>query len=212
MRGPDLLWGGDVKNFHVPAGRFDGVIGGPPCQAHSTYAALNRAIGNKVAEDLVPEYVRLVLEAQPSWWLMENVPGVPNVTVDGYVVTRTVLNNRWLGEEQSRVRAFQFGTRAGARLHFETAALEHIDYEPACLASEGRSGQIANHKRSGKQKSWYKPCRDFGRFCELQGLPRDYLAHSPLTQNGKYRVVGNGVPLPMGRAVARAVRACVENK
>jgi DNA (cytosine-5)-methyltransferase 1 len=33
VRGPDLLWGGDVKRFHPPAGKFDGVIGGPPCQA-----------------------------------------------------------------------------------------------------------------------------------------------------------------------------------
>ena len=30
VRGPDLLWGGDVKRFHPPAGKFDGVIGGPP--------------------------------------------------------------------------------------------------------------------------------------------------------------------------------------
>lgn len=31
VRGPDVLWGGDVKRFHPPAGRFDGVVGGPPC-------------------------------------------------------------------------------------------------------------------------------------------------------------------------------------
>jgi DNA-binding XRE family transcriptional regulator len=29
VRGPDPLWGGDVRNFHPPAGRFDGIIGGP---------------------------------------------------------------------------------------------------------------------------------------------------------------------------------------
>src|SRR5689334_12026263 len=33
VRGPDLLWGGDVKRFHAPSGHFVGVIGGPPCQA-----------------------------------------------------------------------------------------------------------------------------------------------------------------------------------
>jgi len=27
VRGPDLLWGGDVRRFHPPPGRFDGVIG-----------------------------------------------------------------------------------------------------------------------------------------------------------------------------------------
>ena len=43
--------------------------------------------------------------------------------------------------------------------------------------------------------------------CELQGLPSDFLADLtiPFTTTGKRRVVGNGVPLPMGRAVAKAV-------
>lgn len=35
VRGPDLLWGGDVRRFHPPAGLFAGIIGGPPCQAFS---------------------------------------------------------------------------------------------------------------------------------------------------------------------------------
>jgi hypothetical protein len=28
VRGPDVLWGGDVRRFHPPAGVFAGVIGG----------------------------------------------------------------------------------------------------------------------------------------------------------------------------------------
>jgi DNA (cytosine-5)-methyltransferase 1 len=30
--GPDVLWGGDIREFRPPAGRFDGIIGGPPCR------------------------------------------------------------------------------------------------------------------------------------------------------------------------------------
>lgn len=30
VRGPDVIWGGDVRTFHPPAGCFDGVIGGDP--------------------------------------------------------------------------------------------------------------------------------------------------------------------------------------
>lgn len=43
---------------------------------------------------------------------------------------------------------------------------------------------------------------------ELQGLPADFLADKdcPLTEHGKRKVIGNGVPLPMGRAVAKAVK------
>jgi DNA (cytosine-5)-methyltransferase 1 len=38
VRGPDLLWGGDVYTFHPPVGKFDGVIGGPPCKRWSRLA------------------------------------------------------------------------------------------------------------------------------------------------------------------------------
>ena len=38
-----------------------------------------------------------------------------------------------------------------------------------------------------------------------QGLPADFLADAPFTKDGKIHAVGNGVPLEMGRAVARAV-------
>src|SRR5262245_63772419 len=74
VRGPDVLWGGDVRRFHPPAGRFEGVIGGPPCQAFSQMVGLNRF--NGVAPrfgNLIPEFERCVGEAQPDWFLMENV-------------------------------------------------------------------------------------------------------------------------------------------
>src|SRR5258705_4889994 len=32
VRGPDVLWGGDVRRFSPPAGVFQGVIGRPPPQ------------------------------------------------------------------------------------------------------------------------------------------------------------------------------------
>jgi site-specific DNA-cytosine methylase len=40
----------------------------------------------------------------------------------------------------------------------------------------------------------------------LQGLPADFLHDAPFTVEGKIRAIGNGVPLAMGRAVARAVK------
>ena len=47
----------------------------------------------------------------------------------------------------------------------------------------------------------------FARMVELQGLPADFLSDAPFTVAGKCKAVGNGVPLPMGRAIARAVKA-----
>ena len=45
VRGPDVLWGGDIKRFSPPAGVFDGVIGGPPCQAFSRLSIMVRHNG-----------------------------------------------------------------------------------------------------------------------------------------------------------------------
>src|SRR5713226_3268861 len=85
VRGPDLLWGGDIRRFHPPAGKFDGVIGGPPCQAFSTLAALNHHLGNEPKfGNLIPEFERCVGEAEPEWFVMENVPGAPVPKVPGF--------------------------------------------------------------------------------------------------------------------------------
>ena len=83
VRGPDLLWGGDIRRFHPPAGKFDGVIGGPPCQAFSRLRHLVKANGYKTAENLIPEFERVVAEALPSWFLMENVSEAPEPRVTG---------------------------------------------------------------------------------------------------------------------------------
>jgi DNA (cytosine-5)-methyltransferase 1 len=206
VRGPDLLWGGDVRSFSPPAGRFDGIIGGPPCQAHSRFKYINAARGLTLAEDLTPEFVRVVASAAPAWWLMENAPAVPDAPVPGYIVDRVELDNRWLGEEQERRRAFQFGTRDGRRLRVATTPFQAAARASTCLASEGRAGRIL---RTPEGKARYTPRRSWPEFCRLQGLPADFLADAPLTNEGRYRMVGNGVPLAMGRAVARAVKRAI---
>lgn len=48
------------------------VIGGPPCQGFSTSG--KRRIGDE-RNDLVFEYLRVVRDAKPSFFIMENVPG-----------------------------------------------------------------------------------------------------------------------------------------
>lgn len=205
VRGPDVLWGGDIHRFHPPAGRFDGLIGGPPCKAHASFTHINKARGAKIADDLTPEFARCVVAARPAWWLMENAPAVPDLTLPGYSTQRIIIDNRWLGEEQARRRAFQFGSRAGLRLQVQFAALDHPETETTCLASEGSAGRILRRKA----KAHYTPRRDWPRFCALQGLPEDFLSDAPFTVDGKYQAVGNGVPLPMGRAIARALMAAL---
>lgn len=212
VRGPDLLWGGDVRWFHPPAGRFDGVIGGPPCQAWSRLRHIVEANGYETAPDLIPEFERCVAEAAPRWFLMENVPGAPLPAVAGYAVAAELLRDVWVGGETNRLRRFSFGTRSGCKLRIETLALHRPDPEVAALAQGGQRSRTVAIGGSGKRKDrgalrnyGYTSARILADHCRLQGLPPEFLAPAPFTVAGKIKAIGNGVPLPMGRAVARAV-------
>ena len=83
VRGPDLIFNSlsDIRRFHPPPGKFDGVIGGPPCQA---FSVMQRAIPQRPAENLIPEFERCVDEARPAWFVMENVTGAPLPAIEGY--------------------------------------------------------------------------------------------------------------------------------
>lgn len=218
VRGPDLLWGGDVKRFHPPAGRFDGVIGGPPCKRWSPLANVVRAVHGEdsVAPDLIPEFERVIEESRPTWFLMENVERAPRPKVAGYAVRDEVVNNRWCGGEQNRIRRFSFGTPDGRRLPIETHALEPVGFVPAVTTnSGGRRKVIAfdeNGRIRGKQGladdhrlQW----RQLPEMAADQGVPPSFVAalqeHGAFTTKALRTGIGNGVPLPMGRAVAAAV-------
>jgi DNA (cytosine-5)-methyltransferase 1 len=45
--------------------------------------------------------------------------------------------------------------------------------------------------------------------CRLQGLPEGFLEDAPFRKDAKLKAVANGVPLPMGRAIARAVKSAI---
>jgi DNA (cytosine-5)-methyltransferase 1 len=218
VRGPDLLWGGDVRRFHPPAGRFDGVIGGPPCQAFSRFRYLNPAAGKH--GNLVPEFERVVSEARPRWFVMENVPDAPIPCVSGYFVTGRLVSNREIGEEQDRTRRFSFGTGEGLELAIESATFRASDYRravtgsnrevPVALVRDGKGGhQPKTTVHGGHGAPFDRPNWTIAEMCELQGLPADFLSEAPFTAHGKRKVIGNGVPLPMGRAVARAVKEAI---
>lgn len=205
VRGPDVLWGGDVRRFHVPAGRFEGIIGGPPCQPFSRLRHMVEANGYQPRHaNLIPEFERCVWEGQPDWWLMEEVPAAPLPVVEGYAVHSQILNNRWLGAEQERVRRISFGTREGRSLHVEPAPLLAPVWEPA-VTGHAAPTPVKRH-RTGVKSTAGKAPRTIGQMLVLQGLPPDYLDECPLTESGKRLVIGNGVPRPLGLALAQAVK------
>lgn len=218
VKGPDIIWGGDIKDWHVSTGAWAGVIGGPPCQVFSQMRHLNPKAGQKHG-NLIPEFERVVSEAQPEWFLMENVPAAPEPVVIGYSVHSLIFNNRWLGEAQDRTRRFSFGTRDGKRLNIEVALFESMDYRqavtsslravPVALVRDGNGGHKVKRSYTEEGARRGPDCGPREKLAEMlryQGLPDDYLDESPFTDSGKRKAIGNAVPVPMGRAIARAVR------
>ncbi|MCC6776680.1 MAG: DNA cytosine methyltransferase [Hyphomicrobiales bacterium] len=224
-RGPDLLWGGDIKRFHPPAGRFDGLIGGPPCQAFSRLRHIVEANGYQVAENLIPEFERCIAEAEPRWFLMENVPDAPVPAVNGYTVSRQIVEDVWVGGETSRRRMFSFGRHwsidmEGGAFHIETLALHRPDPDHSALASGsgrpvpvavGGSGKRKISHKSALKNYGYKTAGAFENSKRLQGLPADFDL-PPFTIAAKVKAVGNGVPRSMGIAVARAVKSALSEQ
>lgn len=186
LRGPDLIFGGDIRNFSVFPGYCTGILGGSPCQE---FSSLLRTDPTGYGEEMLKEFCRCVAEGKPDWFLLENVPRVPSIQIPGYKIQRFNLSAAECGCRQHRLRSFQFGSLNGFPLVIRRGEIEG-PLEPAALATEGNA----------------KNRRRWPDFCELQGLPRDYDLPA-FTKMQKYRAVGNGVPVPLGRVIARAVKA-----
>jgi DNA (cytosine-5)-methyltransferase 1 len=186
VRGPDLVWGGDIHRFHPPVNRFEGLISGTPCQ---DFSRLRRSPPTGLGSEMLREFSRCVINAQPDWWLIENVPTIPSITIPGYRVQRFDLRASECGLTQARLRHFQFGSRHNTVLILDRAERQ-AETTPACTASEGQRGR-------GR--------RDWQDFCALMGLPPDFDLPG-LSVAARYRAVGNGVPVPVARFIARAIR------
>ena len=248
VRGPDLLWGSDIRTFHPPAGVFEGVIGGPPCQAFSALRHLIKHNGHEPRfGNLIPEYERVVSEAAPEWFLMENVPDAPIPHVVGFETWAAMVRDKWVGGVQPRPRRFSFGTPDGRPLDIpwvalmepETAAAtmgcdSGIAYEekrrqsvladarrvPVKMLKGGRmkrsivadarlassDARVRSKEKGGGPLPAMGSVLPIEEACEAMGLPSGFTKEMPFTMAGKRSVIGNGVPMMMGRAIAQAVR------
>ncbi len=192
VRGPDLLWGGDVRDFHPPADVFDGIIGGSPCQ---DFSKARRSAPTGYGLEMLHEFERVIKEAQPRWFLLENVPTVPDLHIEGYTIQRLDLNARECGASQNRPRHFQFGSKSGLVIVPARAATKGTRSQPAAMATEGKKMN---------RRTW-------SDFCELQGLP-EAIDLPGMTRAARYVAVGNGVHVEVARTLARAVKEAINGR
>lgn len=224
VRGPDVLWGGDIRRFHPPAGKFDGVIGGPPCQMFSRLAHMVRHNGYEPKfGNLIPEFERCVIEAKPRWFLMENVPDAPvpfesdGIKGAGWSMHCFVLNNRQCvaddgnGALQNRTRRWSFGHFGERRpLMVDTVTLESRKFEHAAIGGTNHGTRKMKTGKNGKVNTTMpfnaKTWTAVAELIAKQSLPANFAEHLPFTAAAACKAIGNGVPLPMGRAIAKAVK------
>jgi DNA (cytosine-5)-methyltransferase 1 len=130
----DHVVSGDIKDVaEFPSA--DVVIGGPPCQG---FSPLNMAGVGLERRELWREYLRALDEAQPSMFVMENVPELLRsaeyqefadaARARGYEVEARILNAADYGVPQRRRRAIAIGSRLGApafpeQTHFPPEAI-----------------------------------------------------------------------------------------
>jgi len=126
---------GDVRNITKEdiapyiEGEVDGIIGGPPCQSWSEAGAL-RGIEDERGQ-LFFDYIRILKDFKPKFFLAENVSGmlanrhsdaVKNILAlfdeAGYDVSVTMVNAKDYGVAQERKRVFYIGFRKDLNISF----------------------------------------------------------------------------------------------
>lgn len=123
---------GDIRNINEAdfPNNIDGIIGGPPCQSWSEAGSL-RGI-NDARGQLFFEYIRILKDKQPKFFLAENVSGmlsnrhsdaVKNIVSMfegcGYDVSITLVNAKDYGVAQERKRVFYIGFRKDLGIDFK---------------------------------------------------------------------------------------------
>lgn len=126
------LYKGDVRDIAEEdfPDDIDGIIGGPPCQSWSE--AGNRSGIEDNRGQLFYDYIRILKEKQPKFFLAENVKGmmadrhadaVKNIIKlfedCGYDVTVTLVNAKDYGVAQERKRVFYIGFRKDLNIDFK---------------------------------------------------------------------------------------------
>lgn len=118
----------NVPTNEVP--ECDGIIGGPPCQSWSEAGAM-RGIGDKRGQ-LFYDFIRILADKQPKFFLAENVsgmlidthkPALENIKSMfrecGYNLSFQMLNVSDYGIPQDRKRVFFVGYRSDLGIEFE---------------------------------------------------------------------------------------------
>lgn len=192
FRGPDLLWGGDSRRFHVSPGIFHGIIGGPPCQWNSQLAIL----GNVRIKDLTHDFLRIVQEAEPRWAVMENVRGL--LRAGGMPPEWSVIKLRDWDCGGMTFRSRVFWIYPATLILVPPKRPGKPEY--SVLASSWKGHDSKNKKMRMHSNLTIE------KAAKLQGYPELIEVLKPLGKRYAVSLLGNGVPKAMGKYIAEGIR------
>jgi len=226
VRGPDLLWGSNIKNFDASSlhGIIGGIIGGVPCQyAADTVFKEYRHL----YENLWPEFWEVVARVSPIWVLAECVPGARKTCTSFFFeasmgASWRIINFANLGSAQKRSRLIVYkgpnqekfweilnsmGMEYGCEWR-KKIGREIIPYEDKWLCITG-SGIQHGSPSSINPRKLIRLCKD--DLLNAFDLPSDWDKNIPVLPLWvKSVLLCQGVPLAAGYALARTVKKLLE--
>ena len=127
----------------MAGGNIDGIIGGPPCQG---FSSIGKRLKSDPRRSLLTHFFRVVSEAKPKFFVMENVKGVIqshsfkllekslNIVRSDFDVTKPmVLDAAEFGAATKRPRVFVFGFRRDLNLCFSDKSLDRYRRRPTTV-------------------------------------------------------------------------------
>lgn len=199
LTGDELLEGTGYSKSDV-----DVIIGGPPCQGFST-------LGKRFIDDprnkLFKEYVRIVNEIRPQFFVMENVSGIlsmeggkvlENILSSfqeiGYKLEYRLLNAAEYGVPQQRERIIFIGTRTNKKIRYpkKTHSLTgEAGYEKA-LTLWDAIGDLPQSDTEEITKYTKKPQNKYQE--KIRNGATELVNHKPPTHNEKAKNMMKYIP------------------
>jgi DNA (cytosine-5)-methyltransferase 1 len=184
---------------HLRVGEAELISGGPSCQPFSKSAFWVKGRIDQIASDprakLLEHFARIIIEAKPKAFLMENVHGlvyktsklifdklIRSVEVEGYTCSWEVLNAADYGVPQRRRRVFVVGSRSGARFNFPSPMYGNDTGEETDRRNYITAGEAIDYLDDGTALENEKPKGKWGHLLPLIPPGGNYLH---LTERGR---------------------------
>ena len=151
---------GDIRNGktreHLKAitERADVVVGGPPCQAFSQVRNYSRMIDDP-RNSLYREFVRVVAQAVPKAFVMENVTGLDQMGVREQMLTDLSLDGEYRVRAQV-LDAADFGVPQTRKRLLFLGVHRSLQAEPPVLQGSGATASVTLVRLHGPRRSRYQ--------------------------------------------------------